>query len=137
MRITQRQVALGMQIMIMIGLVGIAFYQVISGSPPFAIATNILGVFLAAALYVAYLRSWRYAAPAIMLLSIVLSSFVPPLPSTWNAVQRHLDGPRAARGSAPPPQRLAANRFDQVLTTGLPVVVPRPGHQFSDEDLSE
>lgn len=80
MRITQRQVALGMQIMILIGLVGIAIYQVISGSPPFAIAANILGVFLAAALFVAYLRGWRYAAPAIMILSIVLSSFVPPLP---------------------------------------------------------
>ncbi len=80
MRITQRQVALGMQIMILIGLVGIAIYQIVSGSPPFAIATNILGVFLTAALFVAYLRSWSYAAPAIMVLSILLSSFVPPLP---------------------------------------------------------
>jgi rsbT co-antagonist protein RsbR len=80
MRITQRQVALGMQIMILIGLVGIAIYQVGSGSPPFAIGANILGVFLAAALFGAYLRGWRYAAPAIMLLSILLSSFVPPLP---------------------------------------------------------
>src|SRR3954452_7041567 len=80
MRITQRLVALGIQISILIGLVGIAFYQVISGSPPFAIAANILGVFLTAALYIAYLRSWRYTAPAIMLLSILLSSFVPPLP---------------------------------------------------------
>jgi anti-anti-sigma regulatory factor len=69
-----------MQIMILIGLVGIAFYQIISGSPPFAIITNILGVFFTAALLVAYMRGWRYAAPAIMLLSIVLSSFVPPLP---------------------------------------------------------
>jgi anti-anti-sigma regulatory factor len=69
-----------MQIMILIGLVGIAFYQVISGSPAFAIVVNILGVFFTAALLVAYLREWPYAAPAIMLLSIVLSSFVPPLP---------------------------------------------------------
>jgi anti-anti-sigma regulatory factor len=80
MRITQRQVALGMQIMVLIGLVGIAIYQVVAGSPPFAIGANILGVFLAAALFGAYLRGWRYAAPAIMLLSILLSSFVPPLP---------------------------------------------------------
>jgi len=80
MRITQRQVALGMQIMILIGLVGIAIYQIVAGSPPFAIIANILGVFLTAALFVAYLRGWRYAAPVIMLLSIVLSSFVPPLP---------------------------------------------------------
>jgi rsbT co-antagonist protein RsbR len=80
MRITQRQVALGMQIMILIGLVGIAIYQVVAGSPLFAIGANILGVFLAAALFGAYLRGWRYAAPAIMLLSILLSSFVPPLP---------------------------------------------------------
>jgi rsbT co-antagonist protein RsbR len=80
MRITQRQVAMGMQIMILIGLVGIAIYQVGAGSPPFAIAANILGVFLTAALLGAYLRGWRYAAPAIMLLSILLSSFVPPLP---------------------------------------------------------
>lgn len=80
MRITQRQVALGMQIMVLIGLVGIAIYQIVAGSPPFAIAANILGVLLAAGLFVAYLRGWRYAAAAIMLLSIVLSSFVPPLP---------------------------------------------------------
>jgi rsbT co-antagonist protein RsbR len=80
MRITQRQVAIGMQIMILIGLVIIAIYQVVSGSPAFAIAANILGVFLTAALFAAYLRGWRYAAPTIMLLSILLSSFVPPLP---------------------------------------------------------
>jgi rsbT co-antagonist protein RsbR len=80
MRITQRQVALGMQSMILIGLVGIAIYQIVSGSPPFAIGMNILGVLLTAALLGAYLRGWRYAAPAIMLLSILLSSFVPPLP---------------------------------------------------------
>jgi anti-anti-sigma regulatory factor len=80
MRITERQVALGMQIMILIGLIGIAIFQIVAGSPPFAIAANILGVFLAAALFFAYLRHWRYAAPAIMILSIVLSSFVPPLP---------------------------------------------------------
>ena len=75
MRITQRQVALGMQIMILIGLVGIAIYQIVAGSPPFAIAANILGVLLAAALFVAYLRGWRYAASAIMLLSILLRSY--------------------------------------------------------------
>jgi anti-anti-sigma regulatory factor len=80
MRITQRQVALGMQIMVLIGLVGIAFFQIVSGSPPFAIIANILGVVLTAALFMAYLRGWRYAAQVIMLLSIVLSSFVPPLP---------------------------------------------------------
>jgi len=80
MRITERQVALGMQIMILIGLVGIAIFQIVAGSPPFAIAANIIGVLFAAALFVAYLRGWRYAASAIMLLSIVLSAFVPPLP---------------------------------------------------------
>jgi rsbT co-antagonist protein RsbR len=80
MRITQRQVALGMQIMILIGLVGIAIFQIVAGSPPFAIFANIVGVLFTAALFVAYLRGWRYAALAIMLLSIVLSSFVPPLP---------------------------------------------------------
>jgi anti-anti-sigma regulatory factor len=80
MRITQRQVALGMQIMILIGLIGIAIFQIVAGSPPFAIIANIIGVLLTAALFVAYLRRWRYAAWAIMILSIVLSSFVPPLP---------------------------------------------------------
>src|SRR6185503_4871916 len=80
MRITQRQVAIGMQIMVLIGLVGIGISQVVTGSPPFAIIANILGVLLTAALFGAYLRGWRYVAPAIMLLSIVLASFVPPLP---------------------------------------------------------
>jgi rsbT co-antagonist protein RsbR len=80
MRITQRQVALGMQIMILIGLVGIAIYQIISGSPFFAIAVNILGVVLTAALFGAYLHGWRYAPLAIIILSILLSTFVPPLP---------------------------------------------------------
>ena len=80
MRITQRQVAIGMQSMVLIGLVGIAIAQVVAGSPPFAIIANILGVLLTAALFGAYLRGWRYVAPAIMILSIVLASFVPPLP---------------------------------------------------------
>jgi anti-anti-sigma regulatory factor len=80
MRITQRQVAIGMQVMILIGLVGIAIYQIVAGSPPFAIVMNILGVVLTAALFGAYLRRWRYAPPVIMLLSITLSSLVPPLP---------------------------------------------------------
>lgn len=69
-----------MQSMILVGLIGIAIFQIIAGSPVFAIAANILGVVLTAALFGAYLRGWRYAAPAIMLLSILLSAFVPPLP---------------------------------------------------------
>jgi anti-anti-sigma regulatory factor len=69
-----------MQIMILIGLIIIAVYQILSGSPIFASAANVLGVVLTAALLGAYLRGWRYAPPAIMLLSVLLSSFVPPLP---------------------------------------------------------
>jgi rsbT co-antagonist protein RsbR len=80
MRITQRQVAIGLQIMVLVGLVGIAIYQIVAGSPLFAIVSNIAGVILAAALLGAYVRGWRYAPLVIMVLSIVLSSFVPPLP---------------------------------------------------------
>src|SRR5262249_31865821 len=80
MRITQRQVATGMQIMVLIGITIIAIYQIVAGSPLFAILMNILGVLLTAALLLAYLRGWRYASTAIMVLSILLSSFVPPPP---------------------------------------------------------
>jgi len=43
LRITQRHVAIGMQIMVLIGLVGIAIFQVIAGNPPVAIIANIWG----------------------------------------------------------------------------------------------
>ncbi|MDQ2995880.1 MAG: anti-anti-sigma factor, partial [Chloroflexota bacterium] len=69
-----------MQIMILIGLVGIAIYQVAVGSPIFAIIMNIVGVIVTLVLFVAYLHNWRYAAPAILVVSIIFASFVPPLP---------------------------------------------------------
>ena len=46
--------------LLLIGLIGIAIFQIVSGSPPFAIIANIVGVLLAAALFVAYLRRWRW-----------------------------------------------------------------------------
>lgn len=47
----------------------------------------------------------------------------PAVPSTWSAVDRRLEAPRVARGSVAP-HRVGANRFDDVLTAGLPVVPP-------------
>jgi len=47
-----------------------------------------------------------------------------PTPPTWAAVERQLEAPHRARGSVPPPARVAPNRFDDVATAGLPIVVP-------------
>ncbi|MBA3452632.1 MAG: hypothetical protein H0T42_05975 [Deltaproteobacteria bacterium] len=83
----------------------------------------------------------RRKPPALVTINAPISDGVPsaqtravPLPgippkyeppvTTWAAVERKLQSPRAGRGSKPPPPTLSANRFDQVLTTGLPVVVP-------------
>jgi rsbT co-antagonist protein RsbR len=133
MRITQRQVALGMQVMILIGLTGIAIFQIVAGSPIFAIAANILGVALTVALFVAYLRGWRYAAPAIMLLSILLSAFVPPLPLfSLDAVFSLLIPPVTALilgspawvlGSAVATALLFAARSDGAVPTSPPFII--------------
>src|SRR5690242_16112494 len=80
MRITQRQVAIGLQVMILIGLVGLAIYQIVAGSPLFATVMNIIGVIVTGALLGAYLRQWRYAPQLILIISIVFSSLVPPPP---------------------------------------------------------
>jgi hypothetical protein len=61
---------------------------------------------------------------------------LPAAPPTWAAVDRKLDEPPRARGSIPPPRRVDSNRFDEVATTGLPVV-RRPPEDFSDEDAGE
>ena len=56
------------------------------------------------------------------------------LPPSWAAVERKLEPRRAARGSAQQLHKLAANRFDDVLTTGLPVVMPQRHNELLDDD---
>jgi hypothetical protein len=60
----------------------------------------------------------------------------PSAPRSWAAVERKLEAPvRAARGSMPP--RLSANRFDDVATTGLPIVRPRDEQSSREDDAAQ
>lgn len=80
MRISQRQVIIGMQAMMIAGLFLLTIYQLIATSPAISIFLNALGTLGAAALLFSYVRGWHYARPAIILVSVLLSGFVPPPP---------------------------------------------------------
>lgn len=80
MRISQRQVIIGMQAMMIAGLLMLTIYQFIAASPAISIFLNAVGALGAAALLYTYVRGWRYARPAIILVSVLLSGFVPPPP---------------------------------------------------------
>jgi len=58
---------------------------------------------------------------------------LPDAPPSWAAVERQLEAPRIARGSVPP-RRVSPNRFDDVATSGLPVVVPTRNAPSWDQD---
>ena len=66
--------------MVVVGLTLLGIYQIIAGSPAFAIAMNLLGMLIAAALLVLYLRGWRHAPLVIVISSALLSGLVPPPP---------------------------------------------------------
>ena len=58
-------------------------------------------------------------------------------PPSWAAVERNLEPRRVARGSALQLRKLATNRFDDVLTTGLPVVMPQQHDELLDDDADD
>jgi hypothetical protein len=60
-----------------------------------------------------------------------------PVPPSWAAVERNLEPRRAARGSVAQMQKLAPNRFDDVLTAGLPVVQPQRRTPMMDDEQTE
>ncbi|HNP69608.1 MAG TPA: STAS domain-containing protein [Kouleothrix sp.] len=80
MRITQRQVGIGTQAMVVVGLVLLGIYQIAAGSPAFAVTMNLIGIVIAALLLYVYVRGWRYAPLAIVISSALLSGLVPPPP---------------------------------------------------------
>lgn len=80
MRVTQRQVALGMQAMVIAGLIVLAAYQISAGSPSSAIVLNIAGILITVVLLLAYLRGWPYVTIAIIVMSTLLSGILPPQP---------------------------------------------------------
>lgn len=80
MRITQRHVGIGTQVMVVVGLTLLGLYQIIAGSPAFAIAMNLVGIAIAIVLLAMYIRRWRHAPLLIVITSALLSGLVPPPP---------------------------------------------------------
>lgn len=80
MRITQRQVAIGLQSMFVVSLVLIMLFQIGLGSPGVALVLNALAIVTASVVLAALLRGWRYAPLAIVISSALFSGSVPPMP---------------------------------------------------------
>ena len=69
MHITQRQVTLGLQILLLIGLVLITISQIAAGTPPIALLINLAGILTVGALIAAYLRGWAYAPKVLVVMA--------------------------------------------------------------------
>jgi anti-anti-sigma regulatory factor len=80
MHITQRQVALGLQIVLLVGLALITVSQMAFGTPLAELAVNLASSIGAGVLFYLYWRGWRYAPHALMIASTVISTLVPPPP---------------------------------------------------------
>lgn len=114
MRITQRQVALGMQIMVLIGLAGIAIYQVVAGGPLFAIIANIAGVSMIDSIVA---RGLLNTAQALRLLgcAVTLSGISPEVAMTLVNLDIGLESVATARS---PREALASYFADGREVTG-------------------
>jgi rsbT co-antagonist protein RsbR len=80
MHVTQRQVALGLQIVLLVGLALITISQLMFGTSPAELAVNLASGVGAGLLLYLYWRGWRYAPHALMIASTVISTLVPPPP---------------------------------------------------------
>lgn len=80
MRISQRQIAIGMQIANMIGLGILGIALLITENPPADRLAVFVSFILSVILLGLYLRGWRYTLPAIMIIATALISFTTPMP---------------------------------------------------------
>ena len=80
MRITQRQIAIGMQVATILGLGILAIALLLTNNTIEDRVSVIVSFVLCILLLGLYIRGWRYTLPAIMILATLLISFTTPLP---------------------------------------------------------
>jgi rsbT co-antagonist protein RsbR len=80
MHVTQRQVALGLQISLLVGLALITLSQLASGTALADLVVNLASMAGAGVFLYLFYQGWRYAPAALMIASSVISALVPPLP---------------------------------------------------------
>lgn len=97
MHITQRQVTLGLQILLLVGLVLITISQIVTGTPSGDLLINFASILSVAVLFAAYLRGWAYAPKGLIVMGAILAALTPPAPMFGvNSVQSLLIPPTTA-----------------------------------------
>jgi rsbT co-antagonist protein RsbR len=78
MRITQRQVAIGMQSLLLAGTLAILIYQLITGPDLSTIVTTVIGLMIGGVVLFLFWRDWKYAPYVMIITGVVLSGLIPP-----------------------------------------------------------
>jgi anti-anti-sigma regulatory factor len=78
MRITQRQAAIGLQILLLAGTLAILIFQIITGDDLSAIITSAIGFAIGSTVLFFYWRGWKYAPYVVIVTGVVLSALIPP-----------------------------------------------------------
>jgi anti-anti-sigma regulatory factor len=78
MRIAQRQVALALQVLIVIGVVFVLIYQIDNGAPQRDLLATFAGILLSGTVLFLYWRGWKYALHAFVIISSILPALIPP-----------------------------------------------------------
>src|SRR5436190_6295025 len=82
MRITQRQVAIGMQALLLAGTLAILMFQIITGDDLIPIITTVAGLAVGGTVLFLFWRGWKYAQYVMIITGVVLSGLIPP-DATW------------------------------------------------------
>lgn len=80
MHITQRHIGMGIQIVTVSITSLLALYYLIIGAAPFITISVAVSALAGAVLLVSYIRNWRYAIPALLIVTVLLIGFAPPTP---------------------------------------------------------
>lgn len=80
MRITQRQIGIGIQAFIAGINALLALYYLATGGPLFSIISVALSTVFSIVLLVSYILDWRYAIPVLLIVSMLVIGFTPPAP---------------------------------------------------------
>ncbi len=80
MRITQRQVVIGLQFVMLVGLILILLYQIMSGTAVERVLITAAGALTVGIVLLLYWWGWRYAHSALLVISVIVPALVPPDP---------------------------------------------------------
>ena len=78
MRVTQRQVAMGMQILLLAGTLAILIFQITTGDDLIPIITTVAGLVVGSTVLFLFWRGWKYAQYVMIITGVVLSGIIPP-----------------------------------------------------------